>query len=201
MWHMDEGTGNFILDSTNNKNDGLINGATWTTGKKGSALNFNGDNNWVMVAQTFIFHQTTDATLSMWINPADNVHCPIFWTRSDDSDQDRFHMFSGWNDQPGFGFDYRAADGDLHYLMAINVSLNQWTHIAITRSGNDYYLYRDGQLVDQVTDSNPSLPAYTGSWFIGRRESGGTLYKGLIDEIALYNVALSPEEIMNIYQE
>ncbi len=201
MWHMDEGTGNFLLDSTNNHNDGLINGATWVTGIKGFALSFNGDDNWVMVTKTFIFHQTTDATLSMWIKPADSMHRPIFWTRGDDSDRDRFHIFSGWNNKTGFGFDYRAANSDPHYLIEIDVPSNQWTHIVITRSGDDYYLFRNGQLVGQVTDVNPNLPTYTGSWFIGRRNSGETLYKGLIDEVAIYDCALSPEEILDIYQE
>lgn len=201
MWHMDEGTGNTISDATTNDNDGFLFGATWATGIKGSALSFNGEDNWVAVAQTFIFHQSTDATISMWINPADNVHRPIIWTRSDNSDQDRFHMFFGWDDQPRFGIDYRSPDSDLHDFVGIDVPINQWTHIAITRSGNDYCFYRNGQFITRVTDTNPSLPTYTGSWFIGRRESGGTLYKGLIDEVAIYNCALSSDEILNIYQQ
>jgi hypothetical protein len=201
MWHMDEGTGNAILDATTNQNVGFINGATWVTGIKGYALSFNGEDNWVTVMQPFIFHQANDATLTMWINPSDTVHRPVFWTRSDNSDQDRFHIFSGLDNQPRFGLDYRSADGELHDIGVIDVPLNQWTHIAISRSGNDYYFYRNGQLVNQVKDANPSLPAYAGSWYIGRRETGGSLYKGLIDEVSLYNCALSPEEILSIYQE
>jgi hypothetical protein len=201
MWHMDEGTGNFIYDATDNNNDALINGAGWVPGKKGSALSFDGENNWIMVTQTFILHNSTEATISFWINPADTSHRPIFWTRSDNSDLDRFHLFSGWDDQPRIGFDYRSPVGDLHDFVGIDVPLNQWTHIAITRSGNDYSFYRNGQLVDQITDANPSTPTYEGSWYIGRRETGGTFYKGLLDEIALYNRALSPEEILNIYRD
>jgi hypothetical protein len=201
MWHMDEGTGNIIFNATTNQSDGFINGATWVTGKRGSALSFNGEDNWVMVSPSFILHQSTDASISLWINPADALHRPIFWTRSDNSDTDRFHLFFGWDDQPRLGIDYRSPTGELHDFVGIDVPFNQWTHIAITRSGNDYYFYRNGQLVDQVTDTNPDLPAYEGSWFIGRRESGGSFYKGLLDEIAIYDRALSPEEILSVYSE
>ncbi|ACZ62134.1 LamG domain-containing protein [Dehalococcoides mccartyi] len=200
MWHMDEGTGNTIYDSASSHNDGVISGASWVTGKKGYALSFNGVDNWVTVAQTFIFHQSAEATISFWINPSDTTHRPVFWTRSDNEDSNRFHVFSGWDNQALFGFDYRSADSELHEFGEIDVPLNQWTHIAIIRFGNDYSIYRNGQLVSQVTDTSPALPTYEGSWFIGRRNFTETLYKGLIDEIAIYNRALSPAEILTIYQ-
>jgi hypothetical protein len=43
-WKFDEGSGSTAYDSTNNNNDGTISGATWTTGKHGSALSFDGTN-------------------------------------------------------------------------------------------------------------------------------------------------------------
>ncbi|MFA5991934.1 MAG: LamG-like jellyroll fold domain-containing protein, partial [Candidatus Doudnabacteria bacterium] len=48
--------------------------------------------------------------------------------------------------------------------------------------------------------NSPSVPTYEGSWFIGRRNLTETLYKGLIDEIAIYNRALSAAEVLSIYQ-
>ncbi|PKH46232.1 hypothetical protein KKB3_00608 [Dehalococcoides mccartyi] len=200
VWHMDEGTGNIIYDSTTSHSDGLISGASWVTGKKGYALSFNGEDNWVTVAQTFIFHQSAEATISFWINPADTTHRPVFWTRSDNDDLNRYHIFCGWDNQSLFGFDYRSADSTLHEFGEFDIPLNQWTHIAISRFGNDYSIYRNGQLINQITDNSPSVPTYEGSWFIGRRNLTETLYKGLIDEIAIYNRALSAAEVLSIYQ-
>ncbi|RLG20486.1 hypothetical protein DRN74_05365, partial [Candidatus Micrarchaeota archaeon] len=58
-WHMDENTGNIIYDETDNNNDGMINGATWTNGKYGKALQFDGVQDWVIVPHSESLNITT----------------------------------------------------------------------------------------------------------------------------------------------
>lgn len=201
-WKSDEGSGITAADSVGTNTGAMYGGADWATGIVNGALSFNGLNDYVQLPQTFIFHQPTDATLSLWMNRAEDGHRAIFWTRGDDSDTDRFNIFSGdlsWA-RPGYGFglDYRSPGGSLHTLVATETPANQWVHIAVTRSGNTYSLYKNGQLAAQKTDTYPDLPTYTGPWFMGRRS--GYMYKGLLDEVVLYNRALSPEEILQQYQ-
>ena len=46
---LDEGSGDIAVDSSGNGNDGTINGATWTTGKDGGGLGFDGVNDYVTI--------------------------------------------------------------------------------------------------------------------------------------------------------
>ena len=49
VWHFDEGSGFVLGDSSGNKNDGKIEGASWTTGVSSSALRFDGIDDYVIV--------------------------------------------------------------------------------------------------------------------------------------------------------
>ncbi len=197
-WKCDEGTGNIAHDSKGT-NDGIINGASWSTGVSGYALQFDGSDDWVSISETFIFHKSTDATLAFWMKRTDDAHRSIFWTRGNDSDTNRFNIYSGRLDFGGygFGFDYRAPNGSLHRIFETPTSLNEWVHIAVTRLGNKYTLYVDGKFNKNTTDTNPDLPDYEGTWFMGRRS--GYMYKGFIDEVALFNKALSEAQIWQLY--
>lgn len=192
-WSFDDST-NPGGDYSGTGNDGTVYGATWTSsGKVGGALSFDGVDDWVEIAQTFTFHQATDATLVFWMNKSDTMHRSIFWTRGDSSDYNRFNIYANYGTY-GFGLDYRSANASLHDIGRVGgFGSNEWVHIAVTRSGNTYMLYEDGAYVVNRVDGSPSLPTYTGSWGIGRRS--GYMYKGSLDEICLYDRALSAAEI------
>ncbi|MFQ5421837.1 MAG: LamG domain-containing protein, partial [Anaerolineae bacterium] len=208
-WKFDEGSGTTAADSAGS-NDGAIQGnAAWGLGQVNNALIFDGVDDWAAITQTFTFHQAGDASLLLWMKRADDAHRTMFWTRGDATDADRFHVYSGWlpgmsaggTDYYGFGFDYRTPAGDLRAVLETTFPANEWTHIAVVRSGNDYLLYKNGQLVNQVTDNNPDLPAYTGNWFIGSRAGqAGFYYQGSLDEAALFNTALTAEQIQLYYR-
>jgi hypothetical protein len=221
LWHMDEGIGDILHDATNNHNDGIINGATWASGKFGQALSFDGENDWVTVKQPFVFHKPTDATLSFWVKIMNPGEYSIFWTRGDEEDRNRFHIkldILYWDTVNGtgqlsggqvslFDFSYSSPDGVPHFFRTVQIPGNQWVQIAVTRSGNTYSFYKDGEFEGEVTDANPDLPDYTGNWFIGRGYSrlGGwrqqaqlNMFYGLIDEVAMYDRALSVAEISQL---
>jgi ligand-binding sensor domain-containing protein len=70
-WYkFDEGSGTTALDSANGHN-GTVNGATWTAGKVGGALSFDGVNDYVDVPDNpaLRFTQNSSFTLCAWVNP------------------------------------------------------------------------------------------------------------------------------------
>jgi hypothetical protein len=68
LWHFDEGAGTTTADASGNGNDGTINGATWTNdGKFGSALQFDGDNDFVRVLDNASLDLTEEVTVEAWI--------------------------------------------------------------------------------------------------------------------------------------
>ena len=80
--------------------------------------------------------------------------------------------------------------------------LNQWQHCVGTYDGHYIRLYRNGNQVAISGDLNLALPSGTNIWRVGRRHdtSGeGNIWNGLIDEVRIYNRALTPQEILDHY--
>ncbi|MCK4348903.1 MAG: right-handed parallel beta-helix repeat-containing protein, partial [Thermoplasmatales archaeon] len=66
-WHFDEGSGSIAYDSSDNDNDGIIHGATWTTGVSGKALSFDGVNDYVEVSDDDSLDITDAISIEAWI--------------------------------------------------------------------------------------------------------------------------------------
>jgi hypothetical protein len=118
------------------------------------SLQFDGVDDQVAYASTFPFHQAGDATLEFWLKFSPTSHQGVFWTRIGSDDLNRFNIFVNGNGT--FGFDYRSPSGELHMLVGaagqgVPLPANTWTHLAITRSGTHYSLYRNGSLVARLT--------------------------------------------------
>ena len=70
-WTFDEGSGNAVYDTSGNDNNGTINGATWGVGKYGTALQFNGQDNYVEVPSSDSLEIDDNVTIAAWINWTD----------------------------------------------------------------------------------------------------------------------------------
>ena len=69
-WHFDEGSGSVLVDSSGNGNDGVINGATWVGGVSGSALSFDGVDDYVEVPHdSSLDFGYGDLSISSWMHP------------------------------------------------------------------------------------------------------------------------------------
>lgn len=190
-------------DGVGPNNGTLQGGVTFVSGVIGQAFNFDGIDDRILVNSTFPFHAPGDATLSFWLNtPATGPRSPsVFWTRANDSDLNRFNIFV--NPDSTIGFDYRSPTGVLHKLVGecctgVSIPRSTWTHLAITRTANAYSLYVNGNLAASATDSSPDLPTAIGWQMSGR---GGFMYQGRLDEVELYNRALTASEIQSIITE
>ena len=79
-------------------------------------------------------------------------------------------------------------------------ALNTWVHIAATYDGINLRLYYDGVQV-AVQSETGSLPiAGNGLWALGKRTDAPGQFKGKIDEVRIWNVARSAEEILANYR-
>ncbi|PXF51347.1 MAG: hypothetical protein C4B55_02845 [Candidatus Methanophagaceae archaeon] len=68
-WRFDEGAGSVLHDSSGNGNDGVIHGATWTEGKFGNALRFDGQDDFVEVPHSSSLNLGKYFTITTWIKP------------------------------------------------------------------------------------------------------------------------------------
>jgi len=154
----------------------------------------------------FVFHvqYPVEATLEFLIKAPDPIlHRPLFWTNTSSVDENRFHL--NLNGGGMVGFDYRAPNGVLHDLLHFNnselsIDLDVWTHIAVTRIGNDdgshtYSFFKNGTFVVSKDDASPSLPN-ADQWTIDGPPTGFIPATGIIDEVRLSDRALQPDEFL-----
>src|SRR6202035_495146 len=74
-----------------------------------------------------------------------------------------------------------------------------WYHVAAVKSGLNISLYVNGALDGSGTLSAP-VDSNTAHLFAGANPSGASFFDGLIDEVELFNRALSAGEILGIFQ-
>jgi hypothetical protein len=212
VYHLDEGNGTALLDSGRRLAHGSITNGAWAAGRIGKGLDFgpghqSGRHTVAVFPGMFPFHApATDASLSFWMWPVDGTHRTLFWTRGDrhSPDADRFHIYSGGVHRsigPAIGIDYLSPHGVHHLLFEVRVSLGRWTHVALVRAGTGHYtLYLDGQPAATYHDAVPQLPTSATDWALWRMEDNPyPKQNGMLDEIALWNRALSAEEVKAIF--
>src|SRR5262249_17320674 len=89
---------------------------------------------------------------------------------------------------------YVHVDADTPVTGTAAVPLNAWTHLAVTFDGAALRLYVNGTLVSTTALSGAMMTS-TGALRIGGNSVWGEYFKGLIDEVRIYNRALGPSEI------
>ena len=195
-YSFNEGSGTTVSDSSGNGNNGTISGATWTSaGKYGGALSFNGKSSRVVVNDSASLHLSGGMTLEAWVSP---TSVPTFWQDVIYKQNDIYFLEAGSSlskNPPAVGATF-SSHGDQFLAGASALAANQWTHLAATYDGATLRLYVNGAQVasramsDSVTSSSSPLQ-------IGGDSAFGQYFKGIIDEVRVYNRALAPAEIQN----
>ena len=198
LLHFDERTGSVVHDSTLYGNQGVIHGAEWTDGVSGSALSFDGKDNWVKIDGSASLDTKNRITLEAWINPKeDNISHPIL--EYSDGTHFGIHVWQHkrWSNLFVNFFD---TGGRSHALEASGVITTGWQHIAVVYDGTYGKLYRNGELVANSNIGQFVLQTAYDLYVGCRPTSGGSYFNGLIDEVAIYSNALSPKEIKEHYE-
>lgn len=201
LLQFDECSGTQATDSSGNDNHGTINGATWTNNSiSGNALEFDGIDDYVEHGdQASLNFGTNDFTLEAWVKADSNQQsytciiekgnplcdgCPPGYALSVDGGKIRFSLDGSSN----------LGDVDKVYVDALPYLDNQWHHIAGIRNASNIYLYLDGLQVASGPNNLRNVDVSANLW-IGYGKS----FNGIIDEVRIYNRALSAEEILEHY--
>lgn len=199
-WSFDEGRGKIARDSSSFHNDGRIfGGAAWVKGISGSALSFDGKDDWVNCKKHDIVAGLSQMSVEVWVYPTANNKNILFA-------QDNaviLHLHTSANQ----GFHIRGEDGTrsgyLNYKRGA-IKLNQWNYIVATWNGSKMKLYIDAELQGEKDFNAGSTGKLIGSTIfrIGRHFNNlNTWFEGSIDEVRIYKRALSEKEIVDNYQK
>ena len=203
--HFDEGSGTIAKDESGHGNDGTIHGATWTTGVSGKALQFDGVDDYVDCgdpADGSLDFGTGDFTAEAWIKTSTNKLMGVV-IKMNNCVEGMGWVFIAYTtpDVRFFIDDGIASPGP---ISTQNYNDGAWHHIVGVREGNTARLYYDGSEVKTEDISGIGSVSNSQPLLIGGEYSPGARgrdqhFNGVIDEVAIYNRALSPEEIKAHY--
>lgn len=178
-------------------NNGTSHGTTIVMGKNGNARNFNGTTDYISIANNPSLDITGDFSISLWTlrNPTrDGI---LVSKMTDAANSGGFEVLHG-----NSGEVYcRTSDGTtyLDSYTSYGILDNNWHHIAVVKSGTSCAIYADGQDRTGVRQSNHIIQTNSLNVVIGSTSDLKRPYNGIIDEVRVYNRALSASEVTNLY--
>ncbi|WP_181871399.1 LamG-like jellyroll fold domain-containing protein [Sphaerisporangium album] len=189
------GSGTAVADDSGHSQAGTATDTTWaTSGKFGKALSFNGTSSWVTIPDSPSLRLTDGMTLMAWVNP----------TILDNWRQAILKEFSG-----GLSYGLYASNGSQPNGWAVNtdgtegyvnstedIPLDTWSHLALTYDGSKLAFYLNGTKTAE-SDFQGTLRGDDGPLRIGGNGVWGEHFAGLIDEVRVYDRALSEAEIQS----
>jgi hypothetical protein len=198
-WNFSEGTGTSASDGSGNDNTAtLINGPTWTAGQYDTGLSFNGVNNYLRVSNSPSLNIAGNAlTLTMWLNPqplggGDSVVLGKFWNATMTSPYYQYGLELAAGSEPFF---YVGTNTGFRAVrMGSSLPFSQWSHLAVMFNGAQVQFYVNGILV-RTQPLAASLQARGQPLYIGADITPSQFHKGLLDEVRIYNRALTSSEI------
>ncbi len=193
-YSFDEGTGTALNDKSGNGNNGVIAAGTWaTTGKYGKALVFNGTSTKVTINDSPSLRLQTGMTLEAWINP---TAVSSAWRDVIYKGNDNYYLMATTHlgSVPDGGGIFAGAGSDLFGTTAI--ALNTWVHLATTYDGTTLRLFVNGVQVASKAQTG-SIMTSANPLQIGGDDIFGQFFKGTIDEVRVYNVALTAAQIQS----
>jgi hypothetical protein len=188
-WKFDEGSGTAVKDSAGS-NDGKIVNAKWVDGKFGKALDFNGEDAYVEIPNAPALGLTKALSIEAWVKHrgTDFKQWEAIVCKGDHAY--RLHFSS--DDQ---SFDLGLNDGT-DVKSGVKPDADKWYFVVATYDGKESKIYVDGKLAATGDDAPSEVADTDAAINIGQNsDQEGRFFNGVIDEVKIYNRALSADEV------
>jgi len=209
-WTLDEGTSTIAHDFSGNSSNNFgtlsnfaFSGATsnWSTsGKRGGSVDFDGTNDQIygsIPAATF----SGDFTIAAWFNHRALTQWGAIFSNSVGTSETAIMTMRDLTTQMGI---MRVGVVDSGVFVDLGADhYGKWIYGVITRQGSNLavYAYKDGQLISSTGTLSWTLNT-DNEFYIGRHYAGGAhIFNGKIDDVRVYNRALSTSEISTLYSQ
>ncbi len=189
----DEGLGSAVADDSGLGNGGTAANTTWTVGRHGAALLFNGSSSMVTVPASPSLALTTGMTLEAWVLPTSlgtSWRSVIFKEQPGNVIYDLYANTS--TSVPSTSIFVDGSEVDTRG--ASGLALNAWTHLAASYDGSALRLYVNGALT-RTTAVSGAMPTSGEPLRIGGNSIFPEWFQGRIDDVRIYDRALSAAEI------
>ncbi|MFT3866771.1 MAG: hypothetical protein QM729_21120 [Solirubrobacterales bacterium] len=197
-YSFDEGEGTTVEDLTGDGHTATIEGAEWTEhGRYGEAMEFDGEGDFLKIPESSELDLTEEFTLEAWVRPeGEGYWSPVIDKENGASEGSAaaYWLYDGewephvpWGGtQPSSG-EFTGVEGDEP------LPVGKWSQLTVTWDGSRARLYVDGELVDVGPAGAP--PITEGNLDIGGSPELGYYFDGRIDEVRIYDRALTGAEV------
>lgn len=195
-WNFDEGYGTQVKDIGFGNNDGTISGTTWTSaGKISNALSFNSTDYVSCGTQTDLIFGAANHSFTAWVKPSALTGAYNYIIAIGNNAN---------GEQSGFGV---ASNGNLFHsayssplvTFGTSISTGNWYHLSLVHNNGVSYAYVNGELAESQTIATNVT---TGKCYIGAHTAAASTFNdAIIDEVKIFNFALSPEQIRQEYNQ
>ena len=194
-----EGSGSKALDLSGKDNHGTIHNATWSRSEKGVCMDLDGDGDYIDCGAKDWLNITDAITLEAWIKQTSTPGIQMLYTRGL---YQADGLLSYLNNGRVVLKTYQiGADQTAESTLGV-ITAGKWGHVAIVKDGSTAKIFVDS--ID-ATSGTPSLIDPTSSTRTVTIGIYGNLslysFSGTIDEVRIYNRALSAEAQKRRYEQ
>jgi hypothetical protein len=191
-YNFNAGSGTTLADVTGKGHTGTLNGPSWSTaGRTGAALSFDGTNDAVAIADANDLDLRTGMTLEAWVRPSalGSWRTVLF---KEQASHMTYALYASTRDARPTGQAYIG--GERNAQATAGLPVNTWTHLATTYDGATLRLYVNGTQAT-ATALTGAMAVSNGPLKIGGNGIWSEWFAGLIDDVRVYDRALSAAEI------
>jgi hypothetical protein len=209
-WTFGEGSGTVAHDWAGGNDGTLVNGPTWTSGQIGGALSFDGADDYVEVPDSEALDSPDELTISSWIYLHDKWFHNVIVAKSTAYDNGYYFVVNGaYAHSTGLEGGVLVVNvGEAEdYLRGPPISAGKWYHVACTFDAEAERLYVNGAKVrdraapvSSITPSGSNLRIGKSTTMYWNEFDDLHYFEGIIDDVRIYDRALSTEEINKTYQ-
>ncbi|MHC4889962.1 MAG: LamG-like jellyroll fold domain-containing protein, partial [Planctomycetota bacterium] len=184
-------------------NHGTVYGnPVWTIGQLDGALYFDGVGDFVDCGNDSSVNLTNNFSISTWFNLNDAGQAlPICKGNVTAYASGGAYSFLCVPANGIFAFYLRGSNNTEYAYATTTVPLSEWTHIVGTFSNRNINIYRNGSFADDGVLGTSTINTNNGPLAIGAEGDGGMSFDGMIDDVRIYNRALTEaeaEELTNL---
>ena len=211
-WKMEDGSGTTLTDLSGYGNDGTIDGASWINGvssasydntpiNRGNALSFDGADDIVSgtASSSLDVSSSNKLTIAAWIKPyrKQSKQQRIF-THGNDAAKAQYALLLSMH-KIYFLAGNGAFESGGNNFSNNTINYQKWNFVTMTYDGNAVKIYINSALDLTHTVADNFTQDFMGKFFIGARSDGSERFDGNIDEVGIWNNALTANEITDLY--
>jgi len=197
QWNFNEGSGSVANDSSGNGHDGTVQNATWIESEGRRALDFNGNSSTVLLPGSAFEEISDQVSIAMWTYGDTSLPSQTTAFFAHNSNNQRILNIHLPFDNSQIFWD---APDRINQLATEEEFEGAWVHWVFTKNATSgiMNIFRNGEIWHSGTNRFDTINAISGAR-IGSAVNN-RFYNGMIDEVQLYNIALSSNEVSELFE-